>query len=75
MSKTISKIFGIRKCEANALVVIPKEAQQLCRDAIEDYLKPDAEQRFKKIENETMENLIQHCKKTFNEVFDKEKLI
>jgi len=69
------KDFGIRKCEANALVVIPKEAQQLCRDAIEDYLKPDAEQRFKKIENETMKKLRQDCLKTFGEVFDKEKLI
>lgn len=32
------KRFGIRKVEANALVVAPKAGRQLCRDAIEKYL-------------------------------------
>jgi hypothetical protein len=39
--------FGPRKCEANALVVRPREARELCRGAIEKYLGKDALQRFK----------------------------
>lgn len=39
--------IGERKCEANALVVRPKEAQALCRAAIENYLGGDALDRFK----------------------------
>lgn len=38
--------FGIRKCEANAIVVIPKEARQLMRDTIVSYLDKGAEARF-----------------------------
>lgn len=37
---------GVRKCEANALVVIPDAASDLCRDAIEVYLGHDAISRF-----------------------------
>jgi len=39
--------IGERKCEANALVVIPTQARQLCREAIENYLGQDAVDRFK----------------------------
>ena len=38
--------IGIRKCEANALVVDPTAGRQLCRDAIENYLGPDVFDRF-----------------------------
>lgn len=38
--------YGARKCEANALVVRPKQGQELCREAIENYLGADALQRF-----------------------------
>lgn len=41
------KKVGIRKCEANSLVVKPKQGQQLCRNAIEYYLDHDAINRFK----------------------------
>jgi len=41
------KNIGVRKCEANALVVKPKEGKQLCIDAIERYLGHDAINRFK----------------------------
>ena len=34
--------IGERKCEANALVVRPGQARQLCREAIEKYVGPDA---------------------------------
>jgi len=42
------KQFGIRKCEANALVVRPTEARALCRGAIEQYIGGGAIGRFKK---------------------------
>lgn len=38
--------IGVRKCEANALVVIPEQSRGLVREAIEHYLGQDAEQRF-----------------------------
>lgn len=38
--------FGARKCEANALVVIPDLAQDLCTSAIENYLGEGAALRF-----------------------------
>lgn len=52
------KDFGVRKCEANALVVRPTEGQDLCREAIEKYLghalnrfeakREEVRKRFKK---------------------------
>lgn len=41
------KKYGVRKCEANALIIIPDESKALCRQAIEKYLGDDAEARFK----------------------------
>lgn len=38
--------YGGRKCEANALVVRPAEARELCRMAIEAFLGEGAEDRF-----------------------------
>jgi len=40
------KKYGPRKCEANALVVRPEAARELCRSAIEKYLGKDALDRF-----------------------------
>lgn len=40
--------IGERKCEANAIVVTPGPARQLCKEAIEKYLGPDATDRFAK---------------------------
>jgi hypothetical protein len=39
--------FGVRKVEANALVVRPDAGRQLCRDAILKYLPEDAPQRYR----------------------------
>ena len=39
--------FGVRKCEANAVVVIPTAARLLALDAILKYLGSDAADRFK----------------------------
>lgn len=44
--KEYKKKYGIRKCEANAIVVIPDEARRLIRGVIEKYLGDDAEKRF-----------------------------
>lgn len=42
--------YGERKVEANAIVVRPIEARDLCKSAIERYLGPDALQRFQEKE-------------------------
>jgi hypothetical protein len=38
--------YGLRKCEANAIVVIPKEARDLMRETIVSYVGSDALKRF-----------------------------
>lgn len=38
--------IGERKCEANAIVTMPQAARELVREAIEEYLGPDAKDRF-----------------------------
>jgi hypothetical protein len=40
------KQYGVRKCEANAIVVIPNEARELMRETIINYLDDGAERRF-----------------------------
>lgn len=42
------KSIGVRKCEANAIMKRPVEAEQLVRGAIEGYLGENARQRFKR---------------------------
>jgi hypothetical protein len=37
--------FGVRKCEANALV--PEVGRQLCRDAITEFIPADAPRRYR----------------------------
>jgi hypothetical protein len=45
-----------RKCEANAIVKVPKMGRQLCQDAISQYITPDSIDRHKeKIEPQQME--------------------
>jgi len=53
------KKYGVRKCEANALIIIPDESKALCRQAIEGYLGDDAEARFQEKRDEV--------KQTFDE--------
>lgn len=38
--------FGVRKCEANAIVTVPKLARKFVDDTIKSYLGKDAEKRF-----------------------------
>lgn len=40
------KKYGVRKCEANALVVRPEQGRELCRQAIEKYVGDGALDRF-----------------------------
>lgn len=40
------KQFGVRKCEANAIVTTPQNAERLVRDEIERWLGPDSRDRF-----------------------------
>ena len=40
--------FGVRKCEANALVVEPEVGRQLCRDAILEHVPDDAVERYQR---------------------------
>lgn len=51
--------FGVRKCEANAIVPMPKIARKFVEDTIKKYLSKDAEQRFldkrQKIRDEVQE--------------------
>lgn len=42
------ELFGVRKCEANALVVEPELGRQLCRDAILEYVPADAVARYER---------------------------
>lgn len=39
-------MYGARKCEANALIVRPRESEELCRQVIESYIGIDAKDRF-----------------------------
>jgi hypothetical protein len=40
--------FGVRKCEANALVVVPEIGRDLCRDAILEFVPADAPARYRR---------------------------
>jgi hypothetical protein len=40
--------FGVKKCEANALVVEPEVGRDLCRDAILEHVPSDALQRYQR---------------------------
>jgi hypothetical protein len=42
------KEFGVRKCEANALVVKPDIGRQLCCDAILQHVPIDAVERYER---------------------------
>lgn len=47
--------IGERKCEANAIVTLPKVARKLCLEAIEKYLGEDALERFESKQDEVKE--------------------
>jgi hypothetical protein len=49
--------FGVRKCEANALVVAPEAGRRLCREAIGRYIDEDALDRYEERLQEPREEL------------------
>lgn len=52
------KKYGVKKCEANSIVVIPEIARQMCDRAVKDVLGDDAHDRFLekiRVRNEEME--------------------
>jgi hypothetical protein len=55
--KIYLKKIGVRKCEANSIVVIPEMGRQLCVEAIEKYLGPDARDRFRAKRAEVRERI------------------
>ena len=49
--------FGVRKCEANALVVAPEAGRRLCREAILRYIDEDALEHYEESLREPREEL------------------
>ncbi|KKN29324.1 hypothetical protein LCGC14_0845340 [marine sediment metagenome] len=64
------KKVGARKCEANALVVRPQEAEDLVRSAIENYLGSGAIKRFEERHEDARQQII-----GFREENDVEEMI
>lgn len=58
------KEFGARKCEANAIVIIPKIARKLVDDTIKSYLGKDAEERFLAKRQKVIDEIQEFRKKT-----------
>ena len=58
------KEFGARKCEANAIVIIPKIARKLVDDVIKSYLGKDAEERFIAKRQKVIDEIQEFRKKT-----------
>ena len=52
--------FGVRKCEANALVTRPKAGRQLCRDAILKYIDEDTAEEYSDYIDEQQEEVREH---------------
>jgi len=46
--------YGVRKCEANALVIKPDQGRALCRQTIEAHLGKDAKSRFRERREEVV---------------------
>lgn len=57
--QTYLKKVGRRKCEANAIVVIPRLGQEMCRKAIESYLGDDARARFERRKQKTRDDIFE----------------
>lgn len=58
------KRFGVRKCEANALVIIPKISRNLVQNSIIEFLGDDALERFDKKREIVLKELSEFKKKT-----------
>ncbi len=56
--------FGVRKCEANAIVPMPEIARKFVEEAITDFVGLDAKDRFQEKRNKVREELDKFRKKT-----------
>lgn len=54
--------YGERKCEANALIVVPDAARNLCRESIEEWVDEDALGRFEEKEEQVRNELDEYRK-------------
>ncbi len=64
--------YGVRKCEANALIVIPKKSREFVRQAIVNYVGEEAEDRFEEKRQEIRDILDEFREKTgLNEALQK----
>jgi hypothetical protein len=61
--------YGERKCEANALVVVPDKAEQLARDAIEKYLGEQSVSRFE-AKRDKIRKQFERFKRRHSELFE-----
>jgi len=69
------KTIGERKCEANAIVVLPDIAQDLVKNAIEFYVGSDAKNRFEKKRDDLRSELTSFLDESgsedlMNQIFD-----
>jgi hypothetical protein len=58
------KKYGVRKVEANAILIAKEQGRKLCRDTIEKYLGADAIKRFAKKRQEIRDEVNRFFKKT-----------
>jgi hypothetical protein len=57
--KEYKKKVGVRKCEANSVVIIPELGRKLCEDAIIKYLGDDAKRRFQRKRQRVRDQIIE----------------
>lgn len=56
-NRNYRKNVGVRKCEANSVVIVPEMGRDLCREAILKYLGDDALKRFKARKREVRDQI------------------
>jgi hypothetical protein len=62
---------GVRKCEANAVVVIPDKARDLCEQTVLNYLGEDAPERFRKKKEKIKEEIAEVKRRVGWDVFSR----
>jgi hypothetical protein len=58
--------FGVRKCEANALVVEPEVGRELCRNAILEHVPANAPAKYQRKLRSVREKFRQAIKRRLN---------
>ena len=68
------KEIGERKCEANALVIVPEKAHNLCRDIINSYLGNEVLLRFEKKRQDIVDIVTEFRERTELDITVKEAI-